>query len=120
MLCSGGGVLSVEPLGRCCGQRHIDSSAYANLSRKLFLKGRWEKSSNPMVILAGNAALKAQLQHAAWANGQERKHLKTAPKARPMIFLQRGERRFSYFASPRAAWAAARRAIGTRNGEQLT
>jgi hypothetical protein len=99
---------------------HIDSSAYANLSRKLFLKARWEKSSSAMAILAGNAALKAQLQHAAWTNGQERKHLKTALKARHMIFRQRGERRFSYFASPRAAWAAARRAIGTRNGEQLT
>jgi hypothetical protein len=98
---------------------HIDSSAYANLSRKLFLKARWEKSSNAMAILAGSAALKAQLQQPG-PTVQERKHLKTALKARHMIFRQRGERRFSYFASPRAAWAAARRAIGTRNGEQLT
>ena len=31
-----------------------------------------------------------------------------------------GQRRYSFFASLKAAWAAARRAIGTRNGEQLT
>jgi hypothetical protein len=68
MLCCGDGVLSVEEFA-VLRTAHIDSSAYANLSRKLFLKARREKSSNAMAILAGNAPLKAQLQHAAWTNG---------------------------------------------------